>query len=184
MVKQKPATLFRKRVQYLKLCNFKQQFFKMAKEIQKIIHGFEDTLNGQPWFGRAVFNILGEVDESKANLKPEGAVHSLNELVWHMNTWAEFVLAHLENRSMDEIKTIEEKDWRLIDPGIHGWKEGIESLKSIHHNILKMLAAKDDEFLNEKVRNRDFNVRYMVNGLIDHNIYHLGQIAFLKKMLD
>jgi len=156
----------------------------MRKEIQNIINGFEDTLNGQPWFGRAVFNILGEVDESKANLKPEGAVHSLNELIWHMNTWAEFVLAHLENRSMDEIKIIEENDWRVIDPEKHDWLTGVNNLKSIHTSIMEILNNRNDEFLLEPVRNRDFNTGYMLNGLIDHNIYHLGQIAYLKKMLD
>ena len=67
----------------------------MNKEIQYIIKSFENTLTGQPWFGRSVYAILGEVDESKVQIKPNETEHSLIELLWHMNTWAEFTLGSL-----------------------------------------------------------------------------------------
>ena len=73
----------------------------MNKETQYIIKSFESTLGGQPWFGRAVYEILGEVDESTANTKPNGTEHSMIDLIWHMNTWAEFTLGALENRSVE-----------------------------------------------------------------------------------
>jgi len=31
--------------------------------------------------------------------------------------------------------------------------------------------------------NREYNYRFLLNGLMQHNIYHLGQIAFLKNLL-
>ena len=62
----------------------------MNKEIQSIITNFENTLNGEPWFGRAVYNLLDEIDEAKVFTKPSDTEHSLIELLWHMNTWAEF----------------------------------------------------------------------------------------------
>jgi hypothetical protein len=155
----------------------------MNKEITAIIKSFETTLSGQPWFGRAVYEILEEVDESKVNVKPNGTEHSLLELIWHMNTWAEFTLAHLEQRTADELKAIEENDWREINSATHTWKKGMEQLKTIHEKIAIILAQKKDDFLKEMVPNRQFNFRFMLNGLVQHNIYHLGQIAFLKKML-
>lgn len=156
----------------------------MNKETQYIIKSFESTLSGQPWFGRAVYEILGEVDESKAGTKPNGTEHSMLELIWHMNTWAEFVLGSLENRPADEMKTIEANDWRTLDPKNHTWKKGIDQLKSTHNKITELLQQKtDDSFLSEIVPTRKFNYRFMLNGLIQHNIYHLGQVAYLKKML-
>lgn len=155
----------------------------MNKETQYIIKSFESTLSGQPWFGRAVYEILGEVDEAKANTKPNGTEHSMNELLWHMNTWADFVLGSLENKSVDEMKAIEGNDWRQITPETHTWKKGIEQLKSTHKKIIDLLNQKDDSFLGDIVPLRKFNFRFMLNGLAQHNIYHLGQIAYLKKML-
>ena len=157
----------------------------MNKETQYIIKSFESTLNGQPWFGRAAYEILGEIDESKAGIKPAGSDHSMIVLLWHMNTWAEFVLGSLENKTADEMKAIEANDWREIDPKVHTWKKGLEQLKATHNKIIEILNKKDDDsFLSEIVPTRKFNYRFMLNGLIQHNIYHLGQIAYVKKMLE
>lgn len=157
----------------------------MNKETQYIIKTFESTLSGQPWFGRAVYEILDEVDETKAGTKPNGTEHSMLELIWHMNTWAEFILGSLENRTADEMKAIEANDWRILDPKTHTWKKGIEKLKATHNKIIGLLQQKThDSFLSDIVPTRKFNYRFMLNGLIQHNIYHLGQIAYLKKMFD
>jgi len=156
----------------------------MNKETLYIAKTFEDTLSKQPWFGRGVYEILGEADESKVYTKPNGTEHSMIELLWHMNTWAEFILGSLENRSVDEMKAIEANDWRTIDPKTHTWKKGLEQLKSTHKTIVEILNQKtDDSFLGDIVPLRKYNFRYMLNGLIQHNIYHLGQVAYLKKML-
>ena len=156
----------------------------MNKETLYIAKTFENTLSKQPWFGRAVYEIIGEVDESKVHTKPNGTEHSMIELLWHMNTWAEFTLGSLEGRSVDEMKAIEANDWRTIDPKTHTWKKGFEQLKSTHKKIVELLNQKaDDSFLGDIVPLREYNFRYMLNGLIQHNIYHLGQVAYLKKML-
>src|SRR6185503_5278728 len=124
----------------------------MNKETQYIIKSFESTLSGQPWFGRAVYEILKEVDDSKAGTKPNGTEHSMLDLVWHMTTWAEFVLSSLENKSAEEMKAIEANDWRAIDPKIHTWEKGVDQLKTTHSKIIEILNQKeDDAFLSDTV---------------------------------
>jgi hypothetical protein len=59
----------------------------MNTEVLSIIKNFEITLSGQPWFGRAVYALMDEVDGAKASVKPNNTEHSLIELIWHMNTW-------------------------------------------------------------------------------------------------
>ena len=61
----------------------------MNKETQSIIKRLETTLSGEPWFGRAVYAILEEVDGKKATIKPNGTEHSLIELLYHMITWTD-----------------------------------------------------------------------------------------------
>lgn len=155
----------------------------MKKETQSIIKNLQTTLNGQPWFGRAVFPIMEEADETKIHIHPGDTQHSLAELLFHMITWSAFCLKHLEKAPADELKEIEKRDWREIDPGIHSWKKGMIELKTIHSKIISILETKEDDFLKEMVPNREFNFRFMLNGLIQHNIYHLGQVAYVKKLL-
>ncbi len=155
----------------------------MNQEIQSIINRIETVNSGEPWFGRAVFIIMEEVDPAKVFEKPNGAPHSLIDLLYHMITWADFTLKRLEKDTIRDLKAAEELDWRKIDPKQHSWKKGLKEFKAIHKKIVSLLKKKEDEFLNEKVDYRKYNYRFLLNGMIEHNIYHLGQIAYLKKTL-
>ncbi len=155
----------------------------MNKEISSVILSFESLLNGQPWFGRSMYEILDETDSKKVFIKPNDTEHSLAELLWHMNTWADFTLKRVQKDNSYDLRAAEELDWRIIDPKLHSWRKGIKELKSLHALIIKELKKKEDAFLEEKVDYRNYNFRFLLNGLVQHDIYHLGQIAYLNKML-
>ncbi|MBI5372745.1 MAG: DinB family protein [Sphingobacteriales bacterium] len=155
----------------------------MNKEITALAGRMENLLYGEPWFGRPVFPLLEETDESKVFLKPGDTEHSLCELLWHMITWAEFTLKRVEKETETDQAAFEKRDWRPIDPGFHTWKKGVAELKSLHTQLVSRLREKEDSFLDEKVDYRTYDFRFLLNGLMEHNIYHLGQIAYLQKLL-
>ena len=155
----------------------------MKHEIQSIIRNLENTLDGEPWFGRPVYAILREIDAAKAFTKPKDDAHSLADLLYHMITWAEFTLKRVEKDKRTDMATFEDIDWREIDPAIHGWEEGLSALIATHQELIARLHTLDDRFLDDKVDFRNYNFRFLLNGLIQHNIYHLGQIAYLNKLL-
>ena len=72
----------------------------MKTEINKIIAELEDTISGDPWFGKSVYEMLGEVDSKKANHKPNENSHSLNDLLYHMITWTDFTLKRIEKEKI------------------------------------------------------------------------------------
>ena len=152
-------------------------------EIQSIIRDLENTLDGDPWYGRPVYAMLREVDSSIAFKKPTADAHSLTDILYHMLTWAEFTLKRIEKDKINDLAAFEKKDWRDIDPKIHDWDEGLAAFIAAHQQIIALLLTKDDAFLNEIVDYRDYNFRYLLNGLIQHNIYHTGQVAYLIKLL-
>lgn len=156
----------------------------MNKEVQSIIRSLDNILSGEPWFGRALYQIMEEVDAAKVYTKPGGAPHSLIELLYHMITWADFTLKRLQEDDDMDLSAFEKMDWRAINPKTHTWKKGLAEFKAIHKKIATLLEKKDDSFLKEKVDYRKYNFRFLLNGLIQHNIYHLGQIAYLKKLLN
>jgi uncharacterized damage-inducible protein DinB len=155
----------------------------MNKEIQFIIRNLENTLDGDPWFGRPVYSILREVDTTIAFKKPDAGSHSLMDLLYHMHTWAEFTLKRIEKDKINDLAAFEKMDWREIDPEIHDWDEGLAAFIATNQQIIALLQEKDDAFLNEIVDYRQYNFRFLLNGLIQHNIYHLGQVAYLRKLL-
>ena len=155
----------------------------MNKEIQSIIRNLENTLDGDPWYGRPVYALLREVDSSIAYKKPTPGSHSLIDLLYHMLTWAEFTLKRIEKDDINDLVAFEKLDWREIDPKLHDWDEGLAAFIAVHQQIIALLHTKKDTFLDEIVDYRQYDFRYLLNGLIQHNIYHLGQVAYLKKLL-
>ncbi|MFI5185629.1 MAG: DinB family protein [Chitinophagales bacterium] len=156
----------------------------MRKEIESVITAFHSILNGEPWYGRPVMKILQEIDPSTVYKKPNESSHSLIELLYHMNTWADFTLKRLEKDEEKDLAVFEKLDWREIDPNDHTWEKGMAQFKVTHDLIIELLETKDDEFLSREVEYREYNFRFLLNGIIQHDIYHIGQIAYVKKLLE
>ncbi|MFT3932696.1 MAG: DinB family protein [Chitinophagaceae bacterium] len=153
----------------------------MNTEIQSIISNLQAVLNGQPWYGRSMYEILEEIDSAQVYERPNNN-HSLIDLLYHMLTWAEFVRQRIAKEKVADMAAFEALDWRPIDPAIHTWQIGLKALKKTHKQIVDLLQTKEDTFLEEKCDYREYNFRFLLNGLIQHNIYHLGQIAYLHKL--
>ncbi len=152
------------------------------KEVQSIITNLERVLTGQPWYGEAVMPMLRKIHPAVVYINPKNS-HAAIEILYHMITWAEFTLSRVQKKQNYDLKTAEEMDWRIIDPKVHTWVKALDEFEQLHKQLIAELQTKDDTFLSEMVDYREYNFRFLLNGLIQHNIYHLGQIAFLKNLL-
>jgi len=155
----------------------------MRKEIDYIITTLHSVLDGEPWFGRSVMSLLQEVNPAVVYKRPTENSHSLIELLYHMNTWTEFTLKRLERVEEKDFAAFEKLDWREIEPNEHTWEKGVAQFKVTHDLIIELLGTKDDEFLSGEVDYREYNFRFLLHGIIQHDIYHAAQIAYLKKLL-
>jgi uncharacterized damage-inducible protein DinB len=154
----------------------------MNNEVQSIISNLDRVVNGQPWYGEAVMPMLQKIHPAVVYINPKNS-HAAIEILYHMINWAQFTLNRLQRKPEEELMDSEESDWRTIDPKEHTWKNGLAEFQDLHKKIIAILQKKEDAFLSELVDFRDYNFRFLLNGLIQHHIYHLGQIAFLKNLL-
>ena len=155
----------------------------MRQQIGHIISSLHTVVEGEPWFGKPVMAVLQEVDPSIVYKKPNDDSHSLIDLLYHMINWAEFALKRIEGEEDADINEFEKNDWRQIDQRQHTWEKGVAHFKVTNDLIIEALQSKNDDFLNERVDYREYNFRFLLNGLIQHHIYHAGQVAYLRKLL-
>jgi uncharacterized damage-inducible protein DinB len=156
----------------------------MNKEILYIAEQIKETYEGDPWFGRNAKVLLAEVNEGAAFKKPNGQ-HSIVELVWHMITWREFTISRFKKEAAKDLHYFETHDWRELDHNNKRlWPEGLQRLKETQKELLKIVKAQTDELLDQNVEERKYNFRKLLNGILQHDIYHLGQIAYIKKLLE
>ncbi|MEN9548391.1 MAG: hypothetical protein RIR12_982 [Bacteroidota bacterium] len=154
----------------------------MKSEVASIIQRIERTLYGDPWYGKAILSILDEVDGRLAHVQKSGSPHSLLAILYHMNAWATFTLKSIRKEPFNHAKQGEDGDWPLLNVKTYTWKKELSNYKKLHKEIVTELQKLDDSFLVEMVAERKYNFRFLLNGLLEHNIYHAGQIALLSKL--
>ena len=156
----------------------------MNREILLIAEGIKDAYEGQPWFGRSVKEILSEIDESIVFEKPNGQ-HSILELIWHMITWKEFTINRIRNDNTTSVHYFEENDWRELDHSDKSlWQHGLQRLAKVQNELVEVVQQQKDDLLAQRVNERNYNFRKLIDGIKEHDIYHVGQIAYIKKMLE
>ena len=154
----------------------------MNNELKMYAAQLNENFAGEPWFGRNIQAILKEINEEIASQKPNGQ-HSILELLYHMINWRLFTINRLE-KSSATVKSFEENDWQVLDHQDKSlWQKGIDQLNDTQQRLLNLINTMKDEDLQSPVHERDYENRTLINGIIQHDIYHLGQIAYIKKML-
>ena len=58
------------------------------REVERLRRELTATMDGDPWCGSAVTNILNGISADKAAAHPINGAHSIWELVAHMTAWA------------------------------------------------------------------------------------------------
>ena len=156
----------------------------MNKEIQYLVSQLQESFNGDPWFGRNAEKLLGEVTETLAFQKPNGQ-HSIAELVWHMVNWREFVISRFKKDETKDLHYFEANDWRQLDHSDRSlWQHGLQKLNETQELLINILQDQTDSILDKIVEERTYSYRNLLNGIVQHDIYHLGQIAYLVKFLN
>ncbi len=122
--------------------------------------------------------LLEDATEEQARARPIANAHSIVELVVHVRTWMDAASERLAG-STRELTT--EEDWS--DVAQTSWLAVLDELDNAESRLCDAVARLRPEDLDQPVAGRTYSVYKLVHGVIQHNLYHAGQIALLKKML-
>ena len=155
---------------------------KLEQELEKILYG-------DPWYGNNVYSILDQVSFEAAYEKPPGSVHNIAGIVLHMLSWTEEVIDRMNDQTAQLPSS---GDWP--DPGTpdeQKWQNYVNDLKLVNVNLLGIIRDFPGEKWNEPYkdeRNRELGTgvsfEELVRGLIQHHVYHSGQIALLNRIIN
>jgi uncharacterized damage-inducible protein DinB len=147
----------------------------MKTDIQKLCNILKYSFEKNAWHGPAVMEVLNDIDESIVS-KKIGATHSILELVGHMTVWRTFVTEELLGNSGFRVSD----EMNFATP--ESWPKAIHTLLDSQEKLLQSLEQFPAERLSEIVPNRPYKFFTMINGIIHHDLYHLGQIVLIKRI--
>jgi uncharacterized damage-inducible protein DinB len=159
-----------------------------VREVDRLRRALEATLDGDPWYGSSVSRMVDGVDPSQAAAHPVSGAHSIWELVLHMTAWVNEANRRLRGGSYGEP---EEGDWPGVPaPGGASWQSARSALAAAHSSLAATLTAMSDAELSAQVpgaqvdaAGQPVTLYQTAVGILQHDAYHAGQIAILKKAL-
>src|SRR5262245_23733879 len=157
-------------------------------ESARLIDQFQRAHSGDPWHGSPVKTILEGVTAEQAARKPASGAHSIWELVLHVTAWRNETARRATGAPAAEPA---EGDYPPVgDPTPARWKAALAALDASHATLVRAVRGMSDAQLltpTNDPRNRPLGtgVTYyeLLHGIVQHDAYHAGQIAILKKIL-
>ena len=147
-------------------------------ELEAILRQYDDTMQGEAWYGDAVWKILDGIDARCAAARPLSAAHSIWQLVMHVHFW-ETVAVERMSRKVTPDLSLNFPDTPAADEG--EWHTTLERFRESNREFRRAISTLDPARLDDKTPDGKYTFRWEVCGVIQHHIYHAGQIALLKK---
>ncbi len=154
----------------------------MTTEVERIRDQFRRAFDGEAWHGPSVLSLLDGVTAQQAASHPIPGAHSIWQLTLHIAAWERACKRRLEG---DPAQLTDLEDWQPInDTSEAAWENTKQQLIDNHRELLEAIAKVDDARLNDPiVKDSQSSVYVTLHGGVQHDLYHAGQIAMLKKAL-
>jgi uncharacterized damage-inducible protein DinB len=151
-------------------------------ETARLADQIRRAFDGEAWHGDSLFEILNGVDAKMAAAHPIKNAHSIWELVLHITAWDAAILTRIGGTAAEPEN--EQNFPPVKDTSEAAWRMAIEHAKHTHRQLVEAVAAFSDSRLQERVPGKTESYHdffYNISGIVQHELYHAGQIALLKK---
>jgi DinB superfamily len=152
-------------------------------ESLRIADQLRRTLTGDPWHGTPCRGLLDGVTVEQALARPLPEAHNIWELVLHMNAWTSAACDAAMGAPMPKLFHTPQ-DWPApADSNRATWQGAVGNFFLVGERMAAAIAEFPDARLMETVPGRKYDFYFLFHGIVQHIIYHSGQIAVLRKGL-
>jgi uncharacterized damage-inducible protein DinB len=152
-------------------------------EVSRILDQIHRAYEGPAWHGPALREVLAGVTWQTAAQRPIPGAHTIWELVLHLTVWISVPTRRIGGT---EIPTLpHDQDWpAAAAPSESGWRDALDQLAQAQRNLEEEVRQMTDHRLRDKVLGEvPYSIYTMLHGVVQHNLYHAGQIALMKKAI-
>ncbi len=154
----------------------------MRSEVNRLEEQLRRALEGEAWHGPSVLEVLAGVSATQAASHPIAGAHSIWELVLHLRSDYDLVLRRLAG---DGHRMTTAEDWPACPAATEeNWQRSVQELKLGNERLREAVQNFPVERLDDLlVTDVPYTAYTQFIGVTQHNLYHAGQIALLKRAL-
>ena len=140
---------------------------------------YDRVMHGNAWHGDPIWRILEGVSAEAAAYRPLAEVRTIWEIVLHMVFWEGVAARRLagQRAGLDEALNFP----AMPSATETNWQTTLEQFRGSNEAFRKALSKLDATHVDELSAAGKRSFYDEAHGLIQHNVYHAGQIALLKK---
>jgi len=148
----------------------------------RIAEQLRRAFEGEAWHGPALMELLAGVGEREAAARPLGGAHTIWELLHHVAAWEAIALRRMRGERVVDVAQAD--DWPpVVDRTAAAWARDLEAARQGNARLRAAIAELDEARLAAIVPGKDYDNYVLLHGVVQHDLYHAGQIALLKKEL-
>jgi uncharacterized damage-inducible protein DinB len=153
----------------------------MMTEIARILDQLKRAYTGEAWHGPSVAEILTGITAQQAATHHFNEAHSIWEIVLHIAAWMQACRRRLEG---DRAQLTDAEDWPTVTrTDDRAWQVAKEATTQAYDQLISAISLIDDSKLDQPIIEGMSSVYVTLHGVIQHTLYHAGQIALLKKAI-
>jgi uncharacterized damage-inducible protein DinB len=139
------------------------------------------ALRGPAWHGSSLQELVAALSADEAIQRPIPTAHNIWELVLHITSWSNIALRRITG---GQVEPYEDEDWPVPDEKTaQQWEADREAMAESHERLTEVVAGLSDEDMLAKAPKSSNSVAVMLHGVAQHDAYHGGQIALLRKIV-
>jgi uncharacterized damage-inducible protein DinB len=151
----------------------------MSTECDRIADQLYRGVEGDAWHGPPVRALLADVTAETAAARPIAGAHSIWELVLHMTAWADIARRRVAG---EVVEPTDVEDWPPVGPvSAAAWSEAVAAVERSHGELRRAALALGESHLEDRTPGKPHTLYVLLHGLLQHTLYHAGQIAILKR---
>jgi uncharacterized damage-inducible protein DinB len=151
--------------------------------INRYIEQLQELYDGENWLDESYQNKLAGITSKQAFREPLPGFHSIAGIVWHCIYWRRVFMAYAQGDQQFRDKTIATQNFLPADKlRAMGWSELKSELKISQKKLIQLLKGLNDDFLGKEYK-PGHSFSWLLEGIIQHDAYHLGQLGLVKKIL-
>ncbi|HKO77039.1 MAG TPA: DinB family protein [Flavobacterium sp.] len=150
-------------------------------ESKRISNLYQSIYNGNPWLEVTLANTLKDITAEQAYRKINPDLNTIWEIVNHLIQWRRNILRRMQG----EIITTPDHNYfvPVIDPSEVAWQQSLQNLAKSQELWNSFFESFDDKDFEKIYPNNNHTYYEHIHGIIQHDVYHLGQIVILKKLV-
>lgn len=151
-------------------------------ETHRINSQLKRAYQGEAWHGPSLRELLDGVTAAQAAAKPIPGAHGIWDLVNHVIAWEQIVRRRLEGEASNDVPD-ETNFPPVADASEEAWQATLSALEASNQALRDSIKRIEDAQLEQVVPGQQYTNYFMLHGAIQHDLYHAGQIAVLKKLV-